>query len=769
MSSVSSSGARADRLAAPSAALGLILLLGIAALAVWQSARVELQPETAPASAFSVERARAAVQPVVATPRVPGTPDHDRARQLLVDSLTGMGWQTTVTEGTGLFSPGDDGDTVYASRVANVEAVLPGTDPSGTVVLAAHYDTVAGSPGAADDGIGLATAWEAARALSDTGPHRNTIMVLLTDGEEAGLLGAEYFAHNRSSASSTEPMVVINNEARGNSGIPLTFRIPSPNRGLVDILTGIPGAQYDSSAQAGFDLMPNNTDFTRFMEAGMTGYDTAITGSPAHYHSPTDTLDRLSPTSLQRMGDVSLAMAENLAAADLADLDDGSDLAAATVLNRTVAIPRAVDIAVVLVTVVATAVLLVVRVRRGARPGAVAAAAVGSLVAGALGTGLAFGVWPVIAWMFPWMVTGTVGDPYRVGGLQAASTAAALIGLVIVLVVVRRRWSADDVGAGALVGATVLLAIAATGAGAGITFGGAILPAVIGAIAATAVRNRFARSVIAVVAGIPAAVLLVPFAVAMWDVGLEIGAVVVAIVIALVVACWYPLLDAVLTARRPLTSIAPLALLMVIVVVGAAVSVVTSRQSERQPVQEQLGYLMDMDSGNAWYVFADRPRSTWGTELHDRSAVSPDDGVFTAAGITPAAAAAASPLEVVGPEVEVLSDTRDGDRRTVRLRIGSPRSAQALALRFDADVAITDLTIDNRTATFEPTANVHGVTVRDGSTAEVEITVTGAIDTMAVHLSDVGADMTGLPDFEPPNDVVVSAPSVRVLRTVTLD
>jgi Zn-dependent M28 family amino/carboxypeptidase len=60
-------------------------------------------------------------------------------------------------------------------------------------LLAAHYDSVPTGLGASDDGAAVAAMLETLRALRAGSPPRNEVMVLLTDGEEAGLLGATAF------------------------------------------------------------------------------------------------------------------------------------------------------------------------------------------------------------------------------------------------------------------------------------------------------------------------------------------------------------------------------------------------------------------------------------------------------------------------------------------------------------------------------------------------------------------------------------------------
>ena len=99
-----------------------------------------------------------------------------------------------------MFDFGNNG-TQYMAAVANVIATKPGSDSTGAVLLSAHYDTVAGSPGAADDGIGVGVLLETARALNTAVAVRNDVVILLTDAEEASALhGAEAFVRERAEA-----------------------------------------------------------------------------------------------------------------------------------------------------------------------------------------------------------------------------------------------------------------------------------------------------------------------------------------------------------------------------------------------------------------------------------------------------------------------------------------------------------------------------------------------------------------------------------------
>ncbi len=74
--------------------------------------------------------------------------------------------------------------SVAGQEVSNVEASLPGSDSaSGTVIVGAHYDSVAGTVGANDNASGVAAAVELARLLQRS-KLRKTVRFVLFVNEE---------------------------------------------------------------------------------------------------------------------------------------------------------------------------------------------------------------------------------------------------------------------------------------------------------------------------------------------------------------------------------------------------------------------------------------------------------------------------------------------------------------------------------------------------------------------------------------------------------
>jgi catechol 2,3-dioxygenase-like lactoylglutathione lyase family enzyme len=107
----------------------------------------------------------------------------DKLRDYLVEELRALGIDVEVQEGIGART--FRADTV-AGRVENVVATIQGRDPTGRVVLAAHYDTTLGSPGASDDKAAVAAILETARALTSGGGSATTWYSSLRTGRSRG-------------------------------------------------------------------------------------------------------------------------------------------------------------------------------------------------------------------------------------------------------------------------------------------------------------------------------------------------------------------------------------------------------------------------------------------------------------------------------------------------------------------------------------------------------------------------------------------------------
>ena len=157
--------------------LALALLLAVITLQTPRPAGAD-----APATAFSTARAMGDVHEIARHPHPLGSAEHARVRDHLFARMTALGLSPTPFAGP--LSPesirrserrGQDPAGVGYTAV-NLVGVLPGRDATAPAVLImAHYDTVPGSPGAADDSAGVAAVLETVRAVRARGLAERTV------------------------------------------------------------------------------------------------------------------------------------------------------------------------------------------------------------------------------------------------------------------------------------------------------------------------------------------------------------------------------------------------------------------------------------------------------------------------------------------------------------------------------------------------------------------------------------------------------------------
>ena len=73
---------------------------------------------------------------------------------------------------------------VGGKKVTNIEAEIPGLEASsGMIIVGAHYDSLAGTSGANDNGTGVAAMLELARLLKDSKPRKTVRLVAFVNEE----------------------------------------------------------------------------------------------------------------------------------------------------------------------------------------------------------------------------------------------------------------------------------------------------------------------------------------------------------------------------------------------------------------------------------------------------------------------------------------------------------------------------------------------------------------------------------------------------------
>lgn len=298
--------------------------IALLAAAIWlltvygQSRPAPLGPG-APATQFSAARADAALGRLLGDqrPHPVGSQAAAQFRSRLLDELRALGVQARTQTTMSCYSE-PRWDNIPCATVTNITAdVLPGTGKA--ILLMAHTDSVAAGPGAGDDGAGVATILETIRALKARGGATHPVMALFTDGEEDGLLGAA--AWLRQDAARANIGAVVNIEARGNQGPSYLFQTSTGDAGLIGLYARSVTHVATSSLYAEiYRFMPNDTDMTTFLAAGIPGANFAFAGNVADYHTPLDRRENIDPRSLQQHGENALELTDALRRADLSKL-----------------------------------------------------------------------------------------------------------------------------------------------------------------------------------------------------------------------------------------------------------------------------------------------------------------------------------------------------------------------------------------------------------------------------------------------------------------
>src|SRR4051812_8013104 len=259
---------------------------------------------TRDAGVFSEQNAHSHVAMLAGTigSRPIGTDANARARTYIIDQLKTFGYDVRVQE-TESRRP----ELGRSAHVSNIIAVLPGRRRE-AIGLLSHYDSAPDSPGAADDGFGVAVSLEAARVLAGRPDRPWTTFVLVTDGEESGLMGAAALVRDRDVTSLLQ--AYINVESAGSSGPALLFEAGPGNPWLTRVWAGhAPRPRGGSFGIEIYKRLPNDTDFTLFARHGIPGLNFALVGDGYAYHTARDVPDRISAATLRIAGENVITLA----------------------------------------------------------------------------------------------------------------------------------------------------------------------------------------------------------------------------------------------------------------------------------------------------------------------------------------------------------------------------------------------------------------------------------------------------------------------------
>jgi hypothetical protein len=592
-----------------------LLLIALITLSIAVGSRPPAAvPAAASAAEFSSSRAMGMLEQFAQRPHPVGSAEHDHVRDFLVGALTGLHLEPSIETHTGTIV---EGGSIIAAKVSNLVGRLPGTANSRAVVLTAHYDSVDRAPGAGDDGGGVAAILETVRAI-EAGPRpRNDVVVLFTDGEEYGLLGAQ-------AAAAHDPWlrdagVLLNFEGRGDTGPSVLFETSDGNRGLVAAFhQAVPYPSGSSLAYTLYKQLPNDTDFTVFRKLGIAGLNFAWDAGLEAYHSRLDTPARLNPGSLQHDGAYALPLTRTFGNLDLNrfPVHDSQD---AVFFNwfglHLVSYPVSWVLPLALLATALFVGVLAYAIRRGA------------LSAGGLGKGFAGSLVillapPLIMAAGFWCIDRVFGKALLVGDVP--SNACLLLSLLLlggaaatgVFAFFRSRWGVVPLGSGGLLLVWLLTAAMTLTlpSGSYLFFWPLVfaIPALAWMVLA---RSHSALKITAVawVGAVPTILLFAPTT-DQFFVGLTLGlmsAAFTGLLLGVAFLLLVPLVDLLSPARYTRR------VLMALAACGVSLAVaglVLSKPSATHPMPDTLVYSPDANAGKPAWVSYDTAPDPW-TEL----------------------------------------------------------------------------------------------------------------------------------------------------------
>ncbi len=659
-----------------SAFVVLVLLAGVSLLSLYLLQPPKAKPLDAASNTFSAARAMRHVRQIAQEPHAMGTVAHARVRRYLLEQIQTLKLQPHVQEANAINTT--DGIT-NVGHVYNLVGRLSGQQASNrqAILLVAHYDSQPNTLGAGDDGAGVAALLETARALQHGPPLQHDVIFLLTDGEEYGLYGARAFlAH----PWAKQVALVLNLEARGNSGPSMTFEMNQQNGWVsAQYVAAAPYPFVSSLAYEIYSRMPNSTDFTVFKEAGYTGLNAAFIDGFIHYHKLTDSPENLNQNSLQQHGSNLLALTQHFGNMPLVHTKAPDAVFFNLAGNWVLHYQKDLNILWMGLTTLLFVVTLVVGTRRGAYTlQQVAIGCLLYLLLLVIVAGLFIPINKLVLRLLPY--AHAFNGVYKPDAFLVAYLLLAL-GLFLLPSRVVLRWLHVFpllMGAGVvwfiLVVALLLVAPAAS-----YLFLFPLLFVLGGALVILLLRlqhqpNTMRYIMVWLLAVVPAVFLLLPIVqVVFVAFSLQLPLAMVAL-FGLLLGLLLPVLTFIEQGLR-WRGIPVLALALIgLGSISAAWAVAQQQPTATNPLHSHVSYFLDADAGQALWVSAFAQTDTWNQQFFPHPTTGALSEIYPIA-TRPYLKNSAQVLPLAAPVAEVLHDSVIGNARVLQLRLFSPRGA----------------------------------------------------------------------------------------------
>ncbi len=646
-------------------------LVGIAALSLFGTRPPAVSSASSPPNEFSGARAVALLSQFALQPRPIGTDENKSARDYLCDAMRGLGAEVQVEDTRGCFSRGR---MVRAGLVHNIVATFRGTASQRAVMLVAHYDSVPEGAGAADDGAGVIAILETLRALQKGPQLKNDLIVLLSDGEEAGLLGASAFAVDHPDIAARVG-VALNVEARGSSGPALMFETSENNGWLIrEFARAAPYPAASSLMYSVYKLLPNDTDFTPLKRVGLAGFNFAFMEKLQDYHSRLDSIENLDPRSVQHMGANALALTQHFGNAIFPDKAEPDVIYFNWFGHGLVAYPVWFSWLFAFCGLAIFAVFLALT-RSQIR--------LWHLVAG-FGSFIllliVIGATSLLAW---YALSFLVGHPAQVG--DTWSNGLLFLGLLTlglasgagVLVWLENKIGTHSLSLGQLLAGLVLTLVVIKllpGASYVVQW-----PIFFGLLALIASR----RSKLGSLLSAPALLVLVPL-IYLFFVALDLNVASIGAAVFLITILLAAVLPLFLSLVRPLLRTAIVLLLLALACV--ALGAILSRPGAKHPRRDSIAYSLNADQSKAQWISFDAAPDGWTAQFLGPHPVKGINAEFTVGSDRSCLAGDAPIQPLAAPIASLLRDSMENGSHVLTLHINSKRGATALLVRLPADV-----------------------------------------------------------------------------------
>ncbi len=274
---------------------------------------------------FSIDNALHHLKNISQKPHFTGSSEHKEVQQYIVNELARIGLKPTIKRQVAY-----NKKWKAATTTENIVTKIKGRSKKNALLLLTHYDSHPhSSKGASDAGSGVVTILEGIRAfLSKNKEFNNDIIIVFTDAEELGLLGAQSFVDNHPWASQIK--LILNFEARGSGGSSIMLmETNGKNKKLFEEFrkANVNFPISNSLLYSIYKILPNDTDLTVFREhKDINGFNFAFIGDHFDYHTEQDSYERLDRKSLIHQADYLMNSLNYFANSDISNLNSDEDL-----------------------------------------------------------------------------------------------------------------------------------------------------------------------------------------------------------------------------------------------------------------------------------------------------------------------------------------------------------------------------------------------------------------------------------------------------------